>query len=138
MVTIPAMDVEELLARARAVAERAHSPYSGVRVGAALLDVDGRVFEGANVENASYGLTICGERTAATQAVSQGARKFTTIAVWTSLEEVLPPCGACRQFLAEFGTDLRVVVEGAGGGRIDATLEELLPRAMGPDDLARG
>ena len=134
--------VEELLAAARAVAQRAHSPYSRVRVGAALRAADGRVFVGCNVENASYGLTICGERSAALRAVSEGATSFTTLAVWTSLAEALPPCGACRQFLAEFGTDLRVVVEGAGpdaaAKRIDATLAELLPRAMGPDDLARG
>ncbi len=126
---------EELLAAARAAAEKAYSPYSKIRVGAALQAADGRVFAGCNVENASYGLTICAERAAATRAVMDGAREFRSLAIWASLDEPLPPCGACRQFLAEFGGDLAVVIEGAKGGRIETSLGELLPQAMGPDHI---
>ena len=127
--------VDELLAAARTAAEQAYSPYSKIRVGAALLAEDGRVFHGCNVENASYGLTLCAERAAAVAAVTAGARAFRTIAIWTSLGRSLPPCGACRQFLAEFAPDLRVVVGSDSGDRIDASLRELLPNAMGPSDL---
>ncbi|MEM7309289.1 MAG: cytidine deaminase [Planctomycetota bacterium] len=125
----------ELLAAARQVASAAHSPYSKVRVGAALLAKDGRVFPGCNVENASYGVTICAERGACMRAVADGATEFTAIAIWSNMAHALPPCGACRQFLSEFGLDLRVVVEGSGGGRLETTLRELLPSAMGPEDL---
>lgn len=125
---------EELLERARAVADRAHSPYSRVRVGAALEGTDGRVFVGCNVENASYGLTICAERAAVVGAVAAGCTSFARIAIWTNLDHPLPPCGACRQVLAEFGRDLAVVVV-SGGERLAAGLDELLPHAMGPDDL---
>ena len=128
--------IDELLAAAREAAEQAYSPYSKIRVGAALLAEDGRVFRGCNVENASYGLTVCAERAAVVAAIAEGARAFRTIAVWTSLERPLPPCGACRQFLTEFAPSLRVIVGGdSGDGRIDAPLHELLPNAVGPSDL---
>jgi cytidine deaminase len=140
------MEDDELIAQARAVARHAHSPYSGVRVGAALRGVDGRVFAGCNVENASYGLTICAERAAVLRAVADGCTRFERIAIWSSLAHALPPCGACRQVLAEFGLDLGVVIAGAGGAggadgggeRVVTTLGELLPSAMGPGDLGRG
>lgn len=128
---------DELLALARDVAQRAHSPYSKVRVGAALRGRDGRVYVGCNVENASYGLTICAERGAVMRAVADGAREFDRIAIWTNLKHALPPCGACRQVLAEFGTDLAVIVATDGDAApLEATLAELLPHAMGPEDLA--
>jgi len=134
---------DDLIEAARAVAARAHSPYSGVRVGAALLGDDGRVFVGCNVENASYGLTICAERGAVLRAVADGCTRFARLAIWTNLAHALPPCGACRQVLAEFGLELEVVIvsgaEEEGGDaepkRLVATLAELLPHAMGPDDL---
>ncbi len=128
---------EELLAAARAVAQRAHSPYSGVRVGAALRGADGRVFAGCNVENASYGLTICAERAAVLRAVGEGCTRFERLAIWTSLDHPLPPCGACRQVLAEFGLELEVVVAAEDGeARLETTLAALLPHAMGPGDLS--
>lgn len=115
--------------------DRAYSPYSNVRVGAALLGADGRVHAGCNVENASYGLTICAERSAVFKAVSEGERAFRAIAIATSLADPLPPCGACRQVLAEFAPKLPVVLVGAKGRRTRTTLAKLLPHAFGPDDL---
>jgi cytidine deaminase len=132
-----AQDDDELLAQARAVAQHAHSPYSGVRVGAALRGVDGRVFVGCNVENASYGLTICAERAAVLRAVAEGCTRFARIAIWSSLPHAFPPCGACRQVLAEFGLELGVIIGADGAGdRVKTTLGALLPFAMGPGDLA--
>jgi cytidine deaminase len=127
---------EELLGRAAAASLRAHSPYSKVRVGAALRGAGGQVFEGCNVENASYGLTMCAERAAVQRAVSEGCTRFLSLAVVSSLDHPLAPCGACRQVLAEFGLDLRIVAAGAGQGeRLETTLAALLPHPMGPGDL---
>ena len=128
-------DSEQLLREAREVAARAYSPYSKVKVGAALRASDGRIFVGCNVENASYGLTICAERSACLRAVAEGVQRFVALAIWTNLPRVLPPCGACRQFLAEFGLELPIVIGGEDGARLETTLSELLPRAMGPSDL---
>lgn len=127
---------EELAAAAEAAGDRAYSPYSGVRVGAALLAADGRVFSGCNVENASFGLTLCAERTALVKAISEGAREFQAIAVWSSPERPLMPCGACRQMLHEFAPELRVIVAGRNGERQVLGLAELLPRAIGFGDVA--
>ena len=129
------LDVDGLMARAWAARERAYAPYSDFRVGAALLADDGRSFEGANVENASYGLSICAERVAAVKAVSEGARAFRAIAVVSSSQEPTPPCGACRQFLSEFGPDMTVVSEGRKGTRAEWRLSDLLPAAFGPASL---
>ena len=117
-----------LLAAARAARRHAYAPYSKFRVGAALLTADGKIVTGSNVENASYGLTICAERVAVTKAISDGHRKFQALAI--AAPSALPtPCGACRQVLAEFGDDLIVV---CADSRRRATaqfyrLEELLP-----------
>ena len=129
--------VAELLRAAEAVRDSAYSPYSGVRVGAALLALDGRVFTGCNVENASYGLTLCAERSAASAAVAAGCRAWRAVAIASSPAEPMMPCGACRQFLAEFGLDLEVHVVGGKGARVAVGLDELLPRAFGPRDLPR-
>jgi cytidine deaminase len=128
---------EELLGRAAAASARAHSPYSKVRVGAALRGADGRVFEGCNVENASYGLTMCAERAAVYRAVAEGCTHFLALAVVASLDHPLAPCGACRQVLAEFGLELRIVAAGAGkaGERLETTLAALLPHPLGSGDL---
>lgn len=124
-----------LVGHARAVLDQAYSPYSKIRVGAALLAEDGRVFTGCNVENASYGLTLCAERAAVFTAVAAGARKFSAIVIATNLEHVLMPCGACRQVLSEFAPDLRVVVVGADGTRRETSLSRLLPDAFRATDL---
>lgn len=122
-----------LLALAVAARQRSYSPYSGYAVGAALLAADGRVFQGCNVENASFGLTNCAERTALFKAVSEGAREFTAIAI--AAEKSAPwPCGACRQALNEFAPDIRVLVTWDGQVE-EAPLSQLLPHGFGPKEL---
>ena len=113
--------------------KRSYSPYSHYPVGAALLCADGRVFQGCNVENASFGLTNCAERTALFKAVSEGATEFTTIAIAATVSAPWP-CGACRQVLNEFAPDIRVLVVW-DGGEGEMSLRELLPHGFGPSDL---
>lgn len=122
---------EELLEAARAAMESAYAPYSGFRVGAALEADDGRRFTGANVENASYPVGMCAEQSALGAAVTSGARGFRRLALVVSDGVAASPCGQCRQALAEFGSDLRVVSEGAESGRKRWTLAELLPESFG-------
>jgi cytidine deaminase len=129
------MDYENLIAEAMKAREKAHAPYSRFAVGAALLAKSGRIYTGCNVENASYGLSTCAERVAVFKAVSEGERDFEAIAVVT--EKGVPPCGACRQVLMEFGEDIQVIVaNGAGEYRVFA-LQELLPEAFTPEHLGR-
>ena len=128
------MKTDEILARAKAMRERAYAPYSGFAVGAALVTEDGTVFGGANVENASYGLAICAERSAAVSAISAGHRNFRAIAVAGPETTVTAPCGACRQFLNEFNPQLAVLYT-TPQGVTETTLDELLPDAFGPNNL---
>jgi cytidine deaminase len=127
--TLSAEQATELLAAARGALPHAYAPYSRFRVGAALLARDGRVFSGVNVENSSYSLTFCAERSAVVAAVSAGVREFVAIAV--VCEQTMPcmPCGACRQVLHEFAPDLVVVLEDTEGSRL-LTLPDLLPHAF--------
>jgi cytidine deaminase len=126
---------DTLVAAARAAQQHAYAPYSKFRVGAAVEAEDGAVYAGCNVENASYGLTICAERAAVAAAVSAGARRLRRAAVVTDLEPPAAPCGACRQVLAEFGPALQLILAGPSTTRT-ASLAELLPLAFGPEQLA--
>ena len=123
----------ELIAAACAAREKAYAPYSNYQVGAALLAEDGRIFTGVNVENASYGLAICAERTAVFKMVADGIQNFLAIAICT--ENAGSPCGVCRQVMVEFAGDVPVyLVDAAGNGR-DTTLYTLLPDHFGPEHL---
>jgi cytidine deaminase len=111
----------------------AYAPYSRYAVGAAILAEDGRVFTGVNVENASYGLTICAERTAVAKMVSEGGRRILAVAVCT--ENGGSPCGACRQVLAEFSGDIPIWLSDVQGHARQTTLHRLLPDSFGPEHL---
>ncbi len=127
------MNDQELLKAAIEAKNASYSPYSHFRVGACLLSEDGRAFTGCNVENASFGATICAERTALVKAISEGARKFTTIAI--SADSAPPyPCGICRQMLSEFNPTMRVLITW-GTHNEETTLDGLLPHHFGPKDL---
>ena len=128
---------EALLAAAREAAGRAYVPYSGFPVGAAVLTADGTVVTGCNVENASYGLTVCGERVAVWAAATAGHRAIRAVAVATPASLGATPCGACRQVLNEFApadAELVVLLDGEGGPE-QIPLSALLPRSFGPRDL---
>ncbi len=129
-----------LLDAARAVREHAYAPASGFLVGAAVLAADGTIHVGCNVENASYGLTVCAERHAVAAAVGAGVRQLLAVAVVTASEPPALPCGACRQVLAEFGPTMVVVVGGVSrgdGAQLVTTLPELLPRPFTFHSLSR-
>lgn len=122
---------EQLIAAAAAAREHAYVPYSHFRVGAALADEDGRLFTGCNVENASFGATNCGERTAIFKAISEGSRKIRRLAVVCDREEPCMPCGICRQVMAEFAAPDFVLLAASPSGKYRAyTLDELLPDAF--------
>ncbi len=122
------MSLDELMAAAKAVRERAHTPFSHFKVGCAIEDEQGRVFTGCNVENATYGLTVCAERVAVFKAVSEGAGKLKRIAVVADTGILTPPCGACRQILWEFCGDAELVLENLNGKREAMTVKQIFPR----------
>jgi len=121
----------DLLIRAAvAVRENAHAPFSKFKVGAAVQDDSGRIFTGCNVENATYGLTVCAERVAIFKAISEGARRFTRVAVVADTDTLTPPCGACRQILWEFCGDVELVMANLQGKSETLRLGTLFPRAF--------
>jgi len=128
---------DALLDAARAAYARAHSPYSNVKVGAAVVDREGRVFVGCNVENASHGLTVCAERNAIGRAVADGAGELLAVAIASDQPAPLMPCGACRQVLCEFAPELLVATVGAEGDVVLSRLDVLLPQAFTRRDLPR-
>lgn len=136
----PDDELDELLRLARAAAERAYIPYSHFPVGAALRTRGGRIVTGCNVENASFGLTICAERTATTRMIVESAmgsdadRRIDKVAIVGLKAAPCFPCGACRQVLHEFGCR-EVIVEGADGSAVAYPFAEILPHGFGPDDL---
>jgi cytidine deaminase len=123
--------------RAAAAMERAYAPYSGFRVGAALLTVDGTVVEGCSVENASFPAGSCAERVAVGSAIARGLREFVALAVVTEATEPTPPCGVCRQVLMEFAPELPVLSATLGGAEARWSVSELLPHAFTPTSLGR-
>lgn len=121
----------ELVKAAEEAKGRAYAPYSGFRVGAALLTGSGKVFTGINIENISYGATNCAERTAVFKAVSEGEREISVIAIASDSDDYIFPCGICRQVLSEFGTSkTRIICSSSKGSYKTYTLDELLPNAF--------
>ncbi|MBP7483317.1 MAG: cytidine deaminase [Lacunisphaera sp.] len=137
MMPTPAQ-LRQLKAAAKTAAGRAYAPYSKFTVGAAILTSTGRIYSGCNVENASYGLTNCAERTAIFSAVAAGGKKLklACVVVYTPTKTATAPCGACRQVIYEFGPTARVISTCNGGQEVDVSIDALLPGAFGPADLA--
>ncbi|KII87388.1 hypothetical protein PLICRDRAFT_113328 [Plicaturopsis crispa FD-325 SS-3] len=142
--TLAVPDRERLIKSAFDAKENAYARYSKFRVGAALLAADGTIIKGANIENASYGGTICAERTALVKAVSEGTKSFTALAVVTDVSSTVSPCGMCRQFIREFcALEMPILLVPAdypqpnvsGGGVKETTLGVLLPDSFGPEQL---
>ncbi|MBI5814263.1 MAG: cytidine deaminase [Nitrospinae bacterium] len=125
----------ELAGAAREAMKNAYAPYSGFRVGAAALTDSGRIYTGTNVENASYGLTICAERVAVFKAVSEGHSGITRVAVVSSSGEMTFPCGACRQVINEFAPAAQIITADSSGQVRRHNIETLLPNAFGPQNL---
>lgn len=133
--TITTQQKNELIDRARGAMANSYAPYSNYAVGAALLTKSGKIFDGVNVENAAYPLSMCAERSAIFKAVSEGEREIEAIVIAT--DNGGSPCGGCRQVLAEFGLDAQVLtVDSDGNVVLDTTVRELLPAAFQPEDLA--
>jgi len=128
-------DLRRLEKTARDAAQAAYAPYSKFRVGAAVLTGSGKIFGGCNVENASFGLCNCAERTAVFSAVAAGENKINAVAIYTPTKTATSPCGACRQVLNEFGPDALVISVCDSDDRRQSGLEDLLPVAFGPKNL---
>ncbi|CAJ1086131.1 zgc:103586 [Xyrichtys novacula] len=130
--------VKELVSKCLKARDMAYCPYSGFPVGAAILTAEGAIITGCNVENASYGLTVCAERNAIQRAVAEGYRQFTAIAVTCDVKDsFVGPCGACRQVLVEFGADWIVYLTKPDGSYKETSLNELLPHAFTPKHLEK-
>jgi cytidine deaminase len=128
-------EYDSLIAAARAARENAYAPYSNFRVGAALRSSSGRIFGGCNVENSTYGLTLCAERVAIFKAISEGERGFEAIAIITAAEKLTPPCGACRQLIWEFCGDVPVVIANLAGAVEVHRMSALFPKPFDASNL---
>jgi cytidine deaminase len=128
-------DNEVLITAAKQARENAHAPYSNFRVGAALRATSGRIFGGCNVENATYGLTVCAERVAIFKAISEGERGFDAISVVTDADMLTPPCGACRQLIWEFCGDVPVILANLKGTIEVLRMKDLFPKPFDSSNL---
>jgi cytidine deaminase len=128
-------DYDHLITIAKQTRENAHAPYSNFRVGAALRATSGRIFGGCNVENATYGLTVCAERIAIFKALSEGERGFDAIVVVTDTEALTPPCGACRQLICEFCGDIPVILANLKGRTETTQMRDLFPKPFDSSNL---
>jgi cytidine deaminase len=126
---------DSLITAAKAARENAHAPFSQFKVGAALRTVSGKIFGGCNVENATYGLTVCAERVAIFKAISEGERQFDAIAVVTDTDSLTPPCGACRQLIWEFCGDVPVVMSNLQGKVETLRMSQLFPKPFDSSNL---
>lgn len=132
------VEPKQLIDEAIAASKQAHVPYSHFRVGAALLTTDGKIYRGCNIENASYGLTNCAERTAIFKAVSEGDKQFSAIAVVGDTDGPISPCGACRQVLAEFCDDhTQIILANLKGDFVITNINEILPGYFSSKDLQK-
>ena len=127
--------VQQMRLAAEAAAGNAYCPYSRFAVGASVFTASGEIFSGCNVENASYGLTVCAERNAIFQAISEGHREIIAVAIVTPGDTPAPPCGACRQVIHEFGANAEVLSFGKDGTLLRQPIAELLPHAFGPGSI---
>jgi cytidine deaminase len=128
-------DYHHLLTIAKQTRENAHAPYSNFRVGAAVRATSGRIFSGCNVENATYGLTVCAERIAIFKALSEGERGFDAISVVTDTDTLTPPCGACRQLIWEFCGDIPVILANLKGKTETIQMRDLFPKPFDSSNL---
>jgi cytidine deaminase len=128
-------DFEILISAAKQARENAHAPYSNFRVGAGLRANSGRIFGGCNVENATYGLTVCAERIAIFKAISEGERGFDAITVVTDTDALTPPCGACRQLIWEFCGDIPVILSNLKGKTETIQMKDLFPKPFDSSNL---
>lgn len=130
------MNIEKLIEEAKIAREKAYVPYSKFKVGAALLTVDGEIIHGCNIENAAYSMCNCAERTAIFKAYSDGIKNFKALAVVADTKRPVPPCGACRQVIAELAPqDMKIYLTNLHGDIQELTVEQLLPGAFSPEDL---
>ena len=131
------MDIKykELIRQATRAQKNAYAPYSKFKVGAAVLGASGKIYQGCNIENASYGLTICAERTAIAKAISEGEKGFKAIAIHTNAQPLTPPCGACRQFIREFGADIPILLTNHKKESAAYNISDLLPHSFHPKML---
>ncbi|HEC92872.1 MAG TPA: cytidine deaminase [Candidatus Atribacteria bacterium] len=129
------LSYEKLFKEAEKARKKAYTPYSKFKVGAAVLTTDGKIFTGCNIENASFGLTVCAERVAILKAISEGSYKFEAMAIIGDTERPCSPCGACRQVISEFGEDIKIAMSNLKGDVKIKKISELLPEAFNKNDL---
>lgn len=129
------MNKKQLVQAALEAKKKAYAPYSQFSVGASLLTKSGKIFTGCNVEIATYGGTICAERTAIVKAISEGEKEFQALCCVADMEDYCTPCGICRQFIYEFGAEIEVIMANKDGKYRSASIAELLPHAFGPHSL---